>query len=148
MNLHDPFGHLMHKLWPKEGSRVKLVILLPPTKSWESLDFLACKWRATYHRKVLDEGYNFSLDFISIAGLKKKKLWASKVVGVLTLGILGLPFGSPRTKGHLGVGPMARYKVYYKGEGGGFPQVQVVVNLMSPRSPVVCLNIKSAPTMH
>jgi hypothetical protein len=24
----------------------------------------------------------------------------------------------------LGVGPMAKHKIYYKGEGGGFPQVQ------------------------
>jgi hypothetical protein len=47
------------------------------------------------------------------------------------LGILGLPLGSPETKWHLGVGPVAMHKVYYKGEGGGFPQVQAVVSLMS-----------------
>jgi hypothetical protein len=23
---HDPFGHLKHKLWPKEGLEIKLVI--------------------------------------------------------------------------------------------------------------------------
>jgi hypothetical protein len=40
--------------------------------------------------------------------------------------------GSPGTKWHLGAGPMAKHKVYYKREGGGFPQVQVVVNLVSP----------------
>ncbi len=33
---------------------------------------------------------------------------------------------------HLGVGPMARHIVYYKGEGGGFPQVRAMVSLMSP----------------
>jgi hypothetical protein len=27
---------------------------------------------------------------------------------------------------------MARHKVYYKGEGGDFPQVQAVVSLVSP----------------
>jgi hypothetical protein len=27
---------------------------------------------------------------------------------------------------------MAKHKIYYKGEGGGFPQVQVVVSLVSP----------------
>jgi hypothetical protein len=42
-------------------------------------------------------------------------------VGVLILGISGIPLGSPETKWHLGVGHMARHKVYYKGEGGGFP---------------------------
>jgi len=26
MGLHDPFGHLKHKLWPKEGPGVKLAI--------------------------------------------------------------------------------------------------------------------------
>ncbi len=26
MGLHDPFGYLKHKLWPKEGSGVKLPI--------------------------------------------------------------------------------------------------------------------------
>jgi hypothetical protein len=52
-------------------------------------------------------------------------------MGVPTLGISGLPLGSLETKWHLGVGPVARHKVYYKGEGGGFPQVQAVVKLVS-----------------
>jgi len=30
------------------------------------------------------------------------------------------------------------------GEGGGFPQVQAVVNLVSPELPVACPNTKSA----
>jgi len=54
-----------------------------------------------------------------------------KVEGVPTLAISGLPLGSPGTKCHLDVGLMERHKVYYKGEGGGFPQVQAVVNLVS-----------------
>jgi hypothetical protein len=33
-------------------------------------------------------------------------------------------------KSHLDVGPVERSRVYYKGEGGGFPQVRAVVNLM------------------
>jgi hypothetical protein len=40
MSLHDPFGHLKHKLWPKEGLRVKLTIRLPTTKSQESPWFI------------------------------------------------------------------------------------------------------------
>jgi len=39
MGSHDPFGHLKHKLWPKEGSGVKLAISLSTTKSWESPRF-------------------------------------------------------------------------------------------------------------
>jgi hypothetical protein len=36
MGSHDPFGYLKHKLWPKEGSGVKLAVWLPTTKSRES----------------------------------------------------------------------------------------------------------------
>jgi hypothetical protein len=113
-------------------------------------DFLACRWRATYHWKALDKGYNFSWDFISIRGLHAK-LWGPKVAGVPTLAISGLPLGSPGTKCHLDVGLMGTHRVYYKGEGGGFPQVRAVVGLVSlvnSSLPVTCLNTKSAPTMH
>jgi len=37
--LHCSFGHLKHKLWPKEGSGVKLPIWLPTRKSRESTLF-------------------------------------------------------------------------------------------------------------
>jgi hypothetical protein len=43
---------------------------------------------------------------------------------------------------------MAKHKVYYKGEGAGFPQVRAVVSLMN-----LCLHVarpytKSALAMH
>jgi hypothetical protein len=50
--------------------------------------------------------------------------------------------------GNLDVAPMERHKLYYKGEGGGFPQVRAVVNFMSPKLPVARPNTKSAQTMH
>jgi hypothetical protein len=43
--------------------------------------------------------------------------------------------GIPGEKSHLDVGSMASHKVYYKGEGGGFPQVWVVVSLVCPCCP-------------
>jgi len=102
----------------------------PPLKVRNQPDFLACRWHATYRWKARNVGYNFALDFISIRGLHAK-LWGPKVVGDPTLGMLGLPFGSSRAKCHLDVSLMERQKVYYKGEGGGFPQVWAVVNLVS-----------------
>jgi len=72
--------------------------------------------------QFFNEGYNFALDLISIEGLHTK-LWAPKVAGVPTLGISGLPLGNPRTKCHLDAGPVAKHRIYYKGEGGGFPQL-------------------------
>jgi len=65
-----------------------------------------------------------------------------------TLTISRLPFGSPETKCHLDVGLVERHKEYYKGEGGDFPQVQVVVSFVSPNLPVARLNTKSVPTMY
>jgi hypothetical protein len=62
-------------------------------------------------------------------------------VGVPTLAILGLPLGSPETKSYLDVGPMERCRVYYKGKGGGFPQVHTVVSLVCP----CCLWLILAP---
>jgi len=69
-------------------------------------------------------------------------------MGVPTLGILRFSFGNPRTKCHLDVGLVERHKVYYKGEGGDFPQVQAMVSLMNPSLPMARLSTKNAPTMH
>jgi hypothetical protein len=48
---------------------------------------------------------------------------------------LGLPLWNPRTKWHLDVSPMGRHREYYKDEGDGFPQVGVVVSLVSSCCP-------------
>jgi hypothetical protein len=100
-----------------------------PLKVRDWPDFRVCKWRATYCWKALNESYNFAWNLISIRGLHIK-LWRPKVVRVPTLAISGLPLGNPGTKSHLDVGPMERCKIYYKGEGDGFPQVQAVVSLV------------------
>jgi hypothetical protein len=76
----------------------------------------------TYHWKALDEEYNFVLNLISIRGLHAK-LWGPKITKVPTLAISRLPLESHVTKYHLDVDLMDRHKVYYKGDGGGCPQV-------------------------
>jgi hypothetical protein len=48
-------------------------------------------------------------------------------------------FGSPETKCHLDLGLVERHKVYYKGEGGGFPQVRAKVSLVNPNYPWLVL---------
>jgi hypothetical protein len=52
------------------------------------------------------------------------------------------------TKTHLDVALVEMRKVYYKGEGGGFPQVWAVVSLVNSRLLVVRPSTKSVPTMH
>jgi hypothetical protein len=69
-----------------------------------------------------------------IVGLHRK-LCALKVAGVLVVGISGLPLQSPGTKSHSDVAPVESCKIYYKGEGGGFPQVRAVMSLVCPSCP-------------
>jgi len=45
----------------------------------------------------------------------------------------------PGEKSHLDVGSVASHRVYYKGEGGGFPQVRAVVSLVCPCCPWLIL---------
>ncbi len=104
-------------------------------------NFFACRWRGTYCCEAVNKGYNSASYFILIGGLHIK-LWGSKIAGGLILGILGLPFGSPGTKCHLDVGLVERHRVYYKGEGDGFPQVRAVVSLVNLSLLMACPNTK------
>jgi hypothetical protein len=101
-------------------------------------DSLACRQRATHCWKALDEGYNFAWDLIAIGGLHKK-LCAFKVVGIPAVAISRLALENLETKSHLDVALVKRHRVYYKGEGGGFPQVRAVVSLLCPSCPWLVL---------
>jgi hypothetical protein len=79
-----------------------------------------------------------------IEGLHKK-VCALKVVGVPTVGILGLPLGSPLTKNHWDVAPVESCRVSYLGKGGSFPRVWAMVSLVSPELHVACPSTKGAP---
>jgi hypothetical protein len=100
-----------------------------PLKVENRPDSLMCRQCATYRWKSLDKGYNFASNLVAIEGLQRK-LRILKVTRIPVVTISGFPFGSPGTKSHLDVAPVERRKVYYKGEGGGFPQVQAVMSLM------------------
>jgi hypothetical protein len=129
----------------KKGQESNCQFDFRPLKVKNLPDSLAWRWRVTYRWKALNEGYNFDLDLTSIKGLHAK-LWDSKVARVP---ILGLPLGSPGTKWHLGAASLvAMHIIYYKGEGGGFPQIWAVVNLVSPCLPMVNSCTKSAPAIH
>jgi hypothetical protein len=115
-----------------------------PLKVENRRDPDVCKWSATHHFKALKESYKFALDLISIGGLSKE-LWSLKVPRVQTGTVSRLLLESPETKSHSDVDAAERHKEYYMVEGGGFPKVQAVVNLVSLRSPVTSPSTKSAP---
>jgi hypothetical protein len=140
MGSFDPFGYLKHNLWPKERPGIKLAMWLPIIKSWESTRLpyvqVACDIPLKSSQQGLQHCFRPHLDQRS----------AHKVMRPQSCG--NPNFGNFWTKCHLDVGLMERHKVYYKGEGGGFPQVWVVVSLVSPSLPVTRPSTKSAQTMH
>jgi hypothetical protein len=144
---HDPFEHLKHKLWQKERSRVKLTIWLWIIKSRESPQ-LPCVQVAC---NIPLESSWWRLQLLFRPHLNQRS--AYKVMGPQSCRSPNFknfetPIWSPKTKCHLHVGLVERHRVYYKGEGGGFPQVQAVVSLVSASLHVACPNTKNVQTMH
>ncbi len=88
--------------------------------------------------KAIDESYNFALDCTSIRGLFAK-LCVPKSRESPLARFWDSHAGVPGEKSHLDVGLVERSRVYYKGEGGGFPQVWAVVSLVCPCCPWLVL---------
>jgi len=147
MGSHNPFGHPKHKLGPKEGSEVKLAIWLLTTKSQESPWFACVQMASNIPLESPQQGLQlyFRLHFNQRS---EHKVMGPQSCGSPNCGNFRTPIWESRTKWHLGASPVAKHKVYYKGEGGDFPQVRVMVSLVSPSLLVACPNTKSAPTMH
>jgi hypothetical protein len=72
--------------------------------------------------KAFKESYNFASDLVLIGG-RSEKLRTPKVSGVQIGTVWGLHFGSPEKKCHSDANAAKSHREYYKGEGGGFPQV-------------------------
>jgi hypothetical protein len=131
MASHSQFGHLQPKLWAKEGPGVKLAIWLLTTKIRESTSFRSPIWACNMALKrswwglqlwfrpcrnpTLQSGVMAVQSFESPAGT-----------------ISGLHFGSPGNLCHSDVASATNRREYYMGEGGGFPRVRAVVNLVCP----------------
>ncbi len=137
MGLHCSFEHLKHKLWPKEGSGVEFPGVrqfgLPTTKSREST-------RNTWLQKTCDISLKRSRRDLQLCFRRKVDRRSSpKVMKPQSRGSpenarfrdshAGVP-GVPGQNGHLDATPTTSHRVYYKGEGGGFPQVRAVVSLV------------------
>jgi hypothetical protein len=104
MSSHCSFGHLEHKLWPKESWESNCQFDSRLEKVGNRPDLFDGRQRATSRWKAFDESYNFASDRTSIQGMLTK-LQDSKAVGVLAGEILGLPCGSPGREKPFGCGP-------------------------------------------
>ncbi len=97
MASHEPFGHLQHKLWQKEGSGVKLAIWLPTTKSWESTRPRCVQVECNTPLESSQGELQVCFRPHPIRGLSKK-LWTHKVLGVQTGQFWDSSLGVPRQK--------------------------------------------------
>jgi hypothetical protein len=122
----------------KRGAGNQIDNLTPTTKSQESPRFLcvqvACDILVESSRQRLHLCYKLHFN----------QRFANKIMGPQSrrnpnFGNFETPTWESRDKCHLGANHMARHRIYYKGEGGGFPQVRTVVNLVSPSLPMVHL---------
>jgi hypothetical protein len=102
MGSYDPFEHLKHKLWPKEGPGIKLPIWLPTTKNQESPWFPSVQVACDKPLESSPQG--IQLFFRP----HRNQRSARKVMGPQSCGSLG-------TKCHLDVDLVERHRVYYKG---------------------------------
>ncbi len=106
-----------------------------------------CKRHAIYNWRALDEAYNFVFR-PDCNWRSAREIMRPESHGSLSCGNFGTPTWESWAKCHLDVAPMESCEEYYKGEGGGFPQVRAMMSLVNPRLPVARPNTKSAQTIH
>ncbi len=129
MGSHRSFGHLKHKLWAKERSGVKLPIYLSTEGVRHTVGKLLT--RATTLLQTASQSEVYSQSY-GDPKLRNSQLGRFRDSHLVFTG----------QKVHLDVGPVDKRKVYYKGEGGGFPQVQAVVSLVCSCCPWLVLTPK------
>jgi hypothetical protein len=116
-----------------------LAVWLSTTKSRESTQFPCVL--ATWDKPLESSRWGLQLCFRPRCNQRSAQevICAHKVARVLVVAISKLPLGSPETKSHLDVALVERRRVYYKGEGGGFPQVWTVASLVCLSCPWLVL---------
>jgi hypothetical protein len=145
MASHWSFGHLQPKLWAKEGPGVKLAVWLLTTKSRESTSSQHLIWKCNMElessRGELQLWFRPRCDRTLQLGIMSSQS-PETPTGTFLGQFRDSNLGVPGKKSHLDVASAESCKVYYMGEGGGFPRVWVVVSQVSPRLPVTCFNTK------
>jgi hypothetical protein len=139
MGSHCSLKHLKHNLWPKEGLGIKLSVWLPiRKKSGIHPIYLSAndvqhtiKKLSTRATTFLEAAHRLEVCLQSYGAPKSRESSLARFRDSHS--------GVPGEKSHLDVGSMANHRVYYKGEGGGFPQVQAVVSFVCPCCPWLVL---------
>jgi len=139
MGSHWPFGHLNHKLWPKEGPKIKLAIWLSTIKSRESTRFLHVQ--CDIPLKSFQRGLQILLQTSSQLEVCTQNYGARKSRESQPWRFRDSHLGVARQKTIWMWASWRGAEYTIRGEGGGFPQVRAVVSLMCP----CCLWLVLAP---
>jgi len=121
MGLHGLFGYLQHKLWPKKRSRVKLAVWLSTTKSSESTRPRCVQVECD--RSLKSSRVELQFFFIPHPNRRfEQRVMTSQSPGSPNQDIFGILPWEPRDKKPIRCGCRGEDRVYYMGEGGGFPE--------------------------
>jgi len=131
MASHWPFGHLQPKLWAKEGPRVKLAVWLPTTKSRESTSSRRSNWECDTALERSRQELQLWFKTRPDPSLGRGAM-AVQSSGSPTGTLSRLHFGSPNKMCHSDVASATSRREYYMGEGGGFPRLRAVLNVVCP----------------
>jgi hypothetical protein len=142
MASHEPFRHLQHKLWSKEGSGVKLPVWLPTTKRRELTQFwcvqVKCDTPLKSSRGELQLCFGCHPDLSS-----GWQVMNAKSPGSPNRDSFGTPLWESWEKEPFGCKCGGELQRILYGGRWWLPPVWAVVSQMSPNSPVVCPNTKS-----
>jgi hypothetical protein len=147
MCLHDSFGHLKRKLWPKEKLGVKLAVWLPTAKSQELIRFPCVQVACDIPLEISQWGLQL-LFKIYLNRRSRHKVMGPQSRENPNFRNFRTPIWESWDKMSFQCGLLKKHKVYYKGEGGGFPQVWAMVSLVSLSLLVNPANTKSVQIMH
>jgi hypothetical protein len=111
-----------------------------PLKVGNRPKILGCRRRATYRWKKLLTRATTLLQTALRSEVYSQSYGASKSRESRRARFRDSRVGVPGEKSHLDVGPVESHKVYYKGEGGGFPQVRAVG--------VLCVRVARGSSQH
>jgi hypothetical protein len=142
MGLHDPFGHMQHKLWQKE-----MTMWLLTTKSQESMRppclQVACDMSLKTSQWELQLCFRPHLDQRS-----EHEVIASQSCESFNLGNFETLLWEFWDKKSFECGPREEVQIILYGGRWLLPRVWAVMSFVSPRSPMARPSTKGAPTLY
>jgi hypothetical protein len=147
MASHEPFRHLQHKLWLKEGPEVKLAVWLSTTKSRESTRSrcmqVECNTPLKSSQGELQVCLRSHPDRRS-----RREVMNAQSPGSLNQDNFGTPLWESQEKVPFGCRCAGVTQSILYGGRWWLPRVRAVVSQVSPRLPMACPNTKSVSNVN